>query len=116
MLKRTIAAAAEAQVRDADWQALKDYTMLAKNGLPASGRELLRAPAGYKEGDKAWERFNYLMLDSLKKDRETDTKSGLAAASRWREKAGDISLQTDPRPISLTGVTVRVVIVDPCTS
>ena len=79
--------------------------MATKNGLPASGRALLQAPVGNKEGDKARERFNHLMTDSLKKDRETDIKSGLAMASRWRERATKASPETDPHPISFPGVT-----------
>ena len=90
------------------------FCMLPKNGLSASGRQLRRAQVGDKGGDNAREKFNYLMLDSLKKDRETDTKSALASASRRRERSRDIdiSAQSDPL-ISPTGFTIRVVIVDP---
>jgi len=59
------------------------------SGLPASGRALLQLPDGDKEGDKARKRFNYLMLDALKKDRETVVKEGLAAAGRKRKRAAD---------------------------
>ena len=55
--------------------------MLPKNELLVSGRHLLRDQVRDKEGDNAREKFNHLMLDSLKNDTETDTKSALASVS-----------------------------------
>jgi len=59
--------------------------MDAKNRLPSSGRKLLKSAKGDKEGDKARKHFHYLLLHSLKKDRETEVKEGLAAAALQRE-------------------------------
>jgi len=55
--------------------------MDSKNGLPSSGRKLLRSVKGDKDGNKAHKRFHHLLLDSLKKDRETEAKEGLAATA-----------------------------------
>jgi len=66
----------------AAWQAFRDHAMDLKNRLLASGRVLLQSDKGDKDGDKARDRFYYLLLDSLKKDRETETKEGLASAKR----------------------------------
>jgi len=54
----------------AAWQAFRDYTWDPKNGLPASGWALLQSDKGDKDGDKARDRFHYLLLDNQKKDRE----------------------------------------------
>jgi len=68
---------------------------------------------GDKEGDKARDQFHHLLLDSLKKDRETGVKEGLASAARQRENAANNSDGNEERPIILPLVLVRVVIVDP---
>ena len=52
--------------------------MQAKNGLPVSRRALFRTAVGDKEGDNTRDRFRNVLLDSLKKDRETGVKEGLA--------------------------------------
>ena len=83
--------------------------MQAKNGLPASGRTLLRTAVGDQEGDNARDRFHHLLLDSLKKDRETGVKEGLASAVRQRENAANDSDGDEGRPIVLPSVLVRVV-------
>jgi len=67
---------------NATWNAFKSFAMEAKHRLPASGRILLNTLVGDKEGDKARDRFHYLLLDSLKKDHETGVKEGLASAAR----------------------------------
>ena len=64
---------------DSEWEALRQYAMNPDHGLPASGRTMLSLPQGDKDGDKARKRCHHLLLDSLKKDRETLTKEGLAA-------------------------------------
>jgi len=69
----------------AAWQAFRDDAMDPKNGLPASGQALLQADKGDKDADLARDRFHYLLLDSLKKDREMGTKEGLASAKRKRD-------------------------------
>jgi len=66
---------------NAAWEAFKAFAMDSKNGLPSSRHKLLKSAKGDKDGDKARERFHYLLLDSLKKDRETEVKEGLAAAA-----------------------------------
>ena len=76
---------------NAAWEAYREFAQEAKNGLPASGRNMLTLPHGDRDGEKARERFHHLLLDSLKKDRETDTKSGLAVAARKRKLAADDS-------------------------
>jgi len=60
------------------WEAFKAFAMDSKNELPSSGRKLLKSAKGDKDGDKAHERCHHLLLDSLKKDRETEVKEGLA--------------------------------------
>ena len=67
---------------DTTWEVFRQYGMDAKNGLPASGRQLLNAAVGDRDGNKAREQYNHLILDSLKKDRETDTKGGLKTAAK----------------------------------
>ena len=46
-----------------DWDEFQEFCMKAENGLPASGRAILKVRRGDKEGDKARERFYYLILD-----------------------------------------------------
>jgi len=67
---------------NAIWNTFKTFAMQANHGLPALGWTLLNTPVGDKAGDKARDRFHYLLLDSLKKDRETGVKEGLASAAR----------------------------------
>ena len=95
----------------AAWQAFRDHTMDPKNGLPASGRALLQSNKGDKDGDKARDRFHYLLLDSLKKDRETETKEGLASAKRKRDQAANDSDGDAPGPIEAPALVVRVAII-----
>ena len=70
-----------------EWEANMQYGMRADDGLPASGERMLNLPRGDKDGEKALERFHYLLLDSLKEDRETMTKGGLASAAIKRKRA-----------------------------
>jgi len=65
---------------DATREAFKTFAMDGKKGLPASGRKLLTSAQGDKDGEKSQQRFHHHLLDSLKKDRETEVKEGLAAA------------------------------------
>jgi len=53
---------------NAAWEAFKAFAMDSKNGLPSSGRKLLKPAKGNKDSDKAYERVHHLLLDSLKKD------------------------------------------------
>jgi len=73
----------------AAWQACRDHAMDSKNGLPASRKALLQSNEGDKDGDKARDRFHYLLLDSLKKDRKKETKEGLAWAKRKRDQGAN---------------------------
>ena len=70
-----------------EWEAYRQYGMRAENGLLASVERMLNLPCGDKHGEKARERFHYLLLDSLKKDREIMTKRGLASAAIKRKHA-----------------------------
>ena len=101
---------------NAAWQAYQEFAQEAKNGLPASGRNMLTLPRGDRDGEKARERFHHLLLDSLKKDRETDTKSGLVAAARKRKLAADDSGEeaetSTRRPMAVPLETIRVVVVE----
>jgi len=65
--------------------------MQANHGLLASGCTLLNTPVGDEEGDKARDGFHHLLLDSLKKDRETGVKEGLVSAARQWENAANNS-------------------------
>ena len=67
---------------NAEWKTFQAIAMRDGNGLSASGRAILQLKEGDKQGVKACKCFNYLMLDALKKDRETVVKKGLAAAGR----------------------------------
>jgi len=100
-------------ISTAAWQAFRDHAMDPKNGLPASGWALLQSDKGDKDRDKARDRFHYLLLDSLKKDRETETKEGLASAKRKRDQAFNVSDEDTPGPIESPTLVVRVVIIDP---
>ena len=95
------------------WNTFKTFTMQAKHGLPASGRTLLSTPVGDKEDDKARDQFNHLLLDSLKKDRESGVKEGLASAARQWENAANDSDGNEECPIILPSVLVQVAIVNP---
>jgi len=98
---------------NAAWDAFKTFAIQPKSGLPVSGRTLLNTPIGDKEGNKATDRFHHLLLDSLKKDRETGVKEDLASAGRQRENAANNSYGNEERPIILPSVLVRVAIVNP---
>ena len=97
----------------ATWQAFRDHAMDPKNGLPASGRALLQSDKEDKDGDKARDRFHYLLLDSPKKDRETETKEGLVSANQKQDQAAYDFDRYGPGPIESPALVVRVVIIDP---
>ena len=77
---------------------------------------MLTLPSGERDGEKARERFHHLLLDSLKKDQETDTKSGLVATAQKRKLAADDSgkeVETSiRRPMAAPLETIRVVVVE----
>jgi len=93
-------------------QAFWNPAMDPKNRLPASGQVLLQSDKRDKDGDKARDSFNYLLLDSLKKDREMETKEGLASANRKRDQAANNSDGNTPGPIVASALVVRVAIID----
>ena len=97
---------------DTQWEAFHQYGMSADNSLPASGRRLLRTAKGDKDGDKARERYHHLMLDSLKKDRETENKEGLLAAARRRQQAANDSEEETSMRVTSDRKTIRVIMVD----
>ena len=92
--------------------AFPTFAMQSKNGLPAYGRRLLRTAVADKEGDEAGDRFHYLLLDSLKKDRETVVNEGLESAARQRENTANDSDGDEGRSIVLPSVLVRVAIMN----
>ena len=98
---------------DSDWKAFMECCVLPKNGLLALSKQILRAQVGDNEGGNPQEKFNYLMLDSLKKNRKTDTNSALTSALKRRERSTNINIlaQSDLL-ISPIDVTIQVVIVD----
>jgi len=73
----------------------------------------LQSDKGDKDGDKARDSFHYLLLDSLKKDRERETKEGLASAKRKRDQAANDSDGDATGPYESPALVVRVVIIDP---
>ena len=99
------------------WDTFTEYAQRVGNGLPASGKGLLELRREDKEGNKANERFNYLLLDALKKDRETETREGLAAAARKRKRDEDDTDNDDPDQPPVADATpittIRVVVVEP---
>ena len=97
----------------AAWQAFRVHAIVPKNRLPASGRALLQSDKGDKDGDKARDRFQYLLLHSLKKYRETESKEGLASAKRNQDQTAYDSDGDAPDPIESSALVVRVVIIDP---
>jgi len=98
---------------NATWNAFKTFVIQVNHGLPASGRILLNTPVVDNEANKARDRFHHLLLDSLKKDRETGAKEGLASAARQWENATNNSDGNEERPIILPSVLVLVAIVNP---
>lgn len=66
---------------DTTWEAFRQYGIDENNGLPAAGKRKLRLPRGNKDGDKTRECLHHLLLDSLKKDRETETQGALESAA-----------------------------------
>ena len=101
---------------NAAWEAYREFGQEAKNGLPASGRNMLTLLRRDRDGERARKRFYHPLLDGLKKDRETDTKSGLAAAARKRKLAADDSgeeAETSTRhPMAAPLETIPVVFVE----
>jgi len=97
----------------AAWNAFQTFVMHANHGLLASGHPLLNTPVGDKKGDKIRDRFYHLLWDSLKKDRETEVKKGLASAARQRENAVNDLDRNEERPIILPSILVRVAIITP---
>ena len=90
--------------------------MWAENGLPASGKRMLNLPRGDKDGERPRERFHYLLLDSLKKDRETMTKGGLASAAIKRKRVVNDTddYESAPlRPNNTPTEAIRVLLIDP---
>ena len=76
---------------------------------------MLSLPQGGKDGHKVRKTFHHLLLDSLKKDRETLTKEGLVSTAQKCKRAANDSDEygAPPRPINNTGEPVRIVLVDP---
>jgi len=97
----------------AAWQAFRNDAMDPRKGLPGSGRALLQSDKSDKDGDKARDRFHYLLLDSLKKGRETDMKDGLVSAKRRLDQAANDSDADADRLIGPPSLVVRVAIIDP---
>ena len=99
-----------------EWEAYRQYGMLADNGLPAFGERMLNLLQGDKDGEKAWERFHYLLLDSQKQDRETMTKEGLASVAIPCKRAvnnTDDDESAPLRPNNIPTEAIRVLLIDP---
>ena len=77
---------------------------------------MLTLPRGDRDSEKAKERFHHVLLDRLKKDRETDAKSGLVAAARKRKFAahdsGEEAETSTRHPMAAPLETIRVVVVE----
>ena len=101
---------------DTEWGAYRQYGMRAHSGLPASGGRMLNLTRGDKDGEKARERFPYLLLDFVKKDRETMMKGGLASAAIKRKHAVNDSDDDESAPLRLNykqTEAIRVLLIDP---
>ena len=70
-----------------EWEANSQHGMRADDRFPVSGERMLNLPRWDKDGEKALERFHYLLLDSLKMDRETMMMGGLVSAAIKRKRA-----------------------------
>ena len=102
---------------DTEWEAYRQYGMRAANGLlPASGERMLNLARGDKDGEKARERFHYLLHDSLKKDREKMTKGGLASVVIKRKRAVNDMDDDESAPLRQNNTpteAIRVLLIDP---
>ena len=96
----------------ATWQAFRYHAMDPKNGLRVSGRMLLQSDKENKDGDEPRDRFHYLLRDSLEKDREMETKEGLALAKSKRDQAANDSDGDAPGPTEDPAPLVRVAFID----
>ena len=81
-----------------------------------SGRNMLTLPRGDRDGENPRERFHHLLLDSLKKDRERDTKSGLPAETQQRKFTpnyyGEEAETSTRRLMAALLRTIRVVVIE----
>ena len=101
---------------DTEWEAYRQYRMWAENRLPASSERMLNLPRRDKDSEKAQEHFHYLLLNSLKKDREIMTKGGLASAAIKRNRAvnhTDDDESAPLRPNNTPTEAIRVLRIDP---
>ena len=101
---------------NAEWKTFQAIAIRNGNAFLASGQAILQLADGDKETDKAHKRFNYLMLDAVKKDRETLVKEGLVAAGRKHKRVANTEYRGREAELQATGreqlqvVVVRVVI------
>ena len=77
---------------------------------------MLNLARGDEDGEKARERFHYLLLDSLKEDREKMTKGGLASAAiKCKRAVNDMDDDESAplRPNNTPTEAIRVLLIDP---
>lgn len=106
---------------DVDWLAYYNHAINMENGLPVSGGALVWRPGGDREGDKARERLHYLMLNSCKKDHDTETREAISATKQRRATgAMDAPLEdcTDAEGLNVAvgtipSITIRMYLMDP---
>ena len=99
---------------DTAWEAYYQFAQKVKNGLFASSRNMLKIPRIDKDGDKVRDRFHYHLLDSLKKDGQTETKSRLSAAARKRKSTANDYREDEASMMCLIMAlikTIRVVVI-----
>ena len=100
----------------AQWKNAKEHGLKVEHGFPQSGLDLLKK--NNAAGQKAKDHLNNLLLDCLKKTRETETREDLATAGRRRTAAeAEAALNLDPDDAESqtlsTGRIVRVYISSP---
>ena len=77
---------------------------------------MLNLARGDEDGEKARECFHYLLLDSLKEDREKMTKGGLASAAiKCKRAVNDMDDDESAplRPNNTPTEAIRVLLIDP---
>lgn len=97
----------------AQWDAVMAHAKKIEHGFPQSGLDLVGKNTD--AGRQAKEHLNHLVLDCLKKGRETETKEDLAKASRKRRAAAADLDEEEEDDISqpAAATVVRVYIADP---
>ena len=93
-----------------EWKNARDHGMKVEHGFPQSGLDLLSRNTAAAE--KAKDHLNNLLLDCLKKTRETETREDLATAGR-RQAEVDVEVDDAVDRTPSSNRIVRVYISDP---